>query len=166
MTGDSLESLVYAWDQDEETAAIVRDMKRTDGHVVETRVFLKPIFRWAKREPEKAYAYLLWVLQLHRGGDPSFGIPPQVSLQSNYAINTLITASQRCGRAREAQRAFALLEANAYTPDVFAYTALIDVLGRSNQALNAIDTYKTMQLSDVAPNIVTFTTVLRVLAMR
>ncbi|OQR81684.1 hypothetical protein THRCLA_11511 [Thraustotheca clavata] len=153
----------FSWANEEATRDIIRDLMSKDAPLVETRLLLKPIFRWAKREPEKAFAYVLWLLQLQKHGDGEIAAQPL--LQANYAINTLITASQRCGRAMEAQRAFDLLEEYDYTPDVFAYTALIDVLGRGQQADEALDTYKKMLSTDVQPNIVTFTTIIRVLSM-
>ncbi|KDO20553.1 hypothetical protein SPRG_13249 [Saprolegnia parasitica CBS 223.65] len=153
----------YAWADDEATADLVRDLASLETPTPETRLLLKPLFRWAKREPEKAYAYVLWLLQLHAAGDGD--IPAQPTIQANYAINTLITASQRCGKAMEAQRAFDLLALHGFTPDVFAYTALIDVLGRGQQADVGLAMYKQMLATDVQPNIVTFTTIIRVLAM-
>ncbi|OQR91057.1 hypothetical protein ACHHYP_05005 [Achlya hypogyna] len=153
----------YTWAEDEATRDIVADLRSPDVPAPETRLLLKPIFRWAKREPEKAYAYVLWLLRLREAGDGD--IPPQPTLQANYAVNTLITASQRCGKAMEAQRAFDLLAIHNFTPDVFAYTALIDVLGRGNQADVSLAMYKQMLATDVQPNIVTFTTMIRVLSM-
>ncbi|EQC28101.1 hypothetical protein SDRG_14193 [Saprolegnia diclina VS20] len=155
--------MMYAWAEDEATADLVRDLASLETPTPETRLLLKPIFRWAKREPEKAYAYVVWLLQLHETGDGD--IPAQPTIQANYAINTLITASQRCGKAMEAQRAFDLLGVHGFTPDVFAYTALIDVLGRGQQAEIGLAMYKQMLATDVQPNIVTFTTIIRVLAM-
>ncbi|RHY00680.1 hypothetical protein DYB36_003301, partial [Aphanomyces astaci] len=120
---------------------------------------------WAKREPEKAYEYVLWLLQLYTHGDADRHIDVQRTLQADYAINTLITASQRCGKSMEAERAFNFLRTHNFVPDVFAYTALIDVLGRGGQAEMALQRYDEMLRTPVEPNIVTFTTVLRVLAM-
>ncbi|ETW10457.1 hypothetical protein, variant 1 [Aphanomyces invadans] len=155
--------MAYRWEVDDATAAIVASLQSTT--TVETRVLLKPIFRWAKREPDKAYEYVLWLLELYTHGDPDRGINVQPTLQADYAINTLITASQRCGKAFEAERAFTFLPTHNFVPDVFAYTALIDVLGRCGQAEKALQRYDDMLRTPVQPNIVTFTTVLRVLAM-
>ncbi|RHY72561.1 hypothetical protein DYB38_012974, partial [Aphanomyces astaci] len=155
--------MAYRWEDDDATAAIVASLQSTA--TVETRVLLKPIFRWAKREPEKAYEYVLWLLQLYTHGDADRHIDVQRTLQADYAINTLITASQRCGKSMEAERAFNFLRTHNFVPDVFAYTALIDVLGRGGQAEMALQRYDEMLRTPVEPNIVTFTTVLRVLAM-
>ncbi|CAK4658534.1 hypothetical protein LEN26_020454 [Aphanomyces euteiches] len=154
----------HRWEDDEVTRDIVAALQ--DGTTtVETRVLLKPIFRWAKREPEKAHDYVRWLLVLYTHGDPSRNISVQPTLQADYAINTLITASQRCGKGFEAERAFNFLPEFEFVPDVFAYTALIDVLGRCGQADMALQRYQEMLRSSVEPNIVTFTTVLRVLGM-
>ncbi|KAF0700049.1 Aste57867_9435 [Aphanomyces stellatus] len=155
--------MTYPWEDDEATKETVAAMQ--GGATVETRVLLKPIFRWAKREPEKAHAYVVWLLQLYTHGDSARAIAAQPTLQADYAINTLITASQRCGKAVEAERAFSFLSAHNFVPDVFAFTALIDVLGRCGRAEIALARYNEMLETGVEPNIVTFTTVLRVLAM-
>ena len=152
------------WESDEGTREIVKALQ--SGATVETRFLLKPIFRWAKREPEKAHDYVVWLLQLYTQGDASLAINVQATIQADYVINTLITASQRCGKAFEAQRAFDFLAPLNLVPDVFAATALIDVLGRCGQADAAIKHYKAMLSMSVEPNIVTFTTIIRVLASR
>ncbi|RLO00208.1 hypothetical protein DYB28_007600, partial [Aphanomyces astaci] len=108
---------------------------------------------WAKREPEKAYEYVLWLLQLYTHGDADRHIDVQRTLQADYAINTLITASQRCGKSMEAERAFNFLRTYNFVPDVFAYTALIDVLGRGGQAEMALQRYDEMLRTPVEPNI-------------
>jgi pentatricopeptide repeat protein len=82
---------------------------------------------------EKAFAFVAWMEQLARIGDPLLSISSQPQLEPTYAINTILTCAQRAKSAPEAQRAFDMLAAWGHAPDVFAYTALIDVLAMNRQ---------------------------------
>lgn len=158
----------WAWDADELTQEIVARLQR--GERLETRQFLKPVFRcdwpndWSrwinwltgrgcrwmkigihkdgKRDNDavdKAFAYVDWLVQLAAAGDDALGIAALPDLQPSYALNTIVTASQRAGSLKEAARAFNLLEKYGYEPDVFTYTALIDVTARSGDVQGAIE---------------------------
>ena len=70
-------------------------------------------------------------MQLATEGDRTRNIPKLPLLQPSYALNTIVTASQRAGSVKDAQRAFDVLKRHGYSPDVFTYTALIDVVARN-----------------------------------
>ncbi|GLE00448.1 hypothetical protein PINS_up009205 [Pythium insidiosum] len=162
--------IAYVWERDELTQDLVSELQ--SGVVVETRAFLRPIFKWMKtgirkngqkqNEPiEKAFAFVHWMVQLTREGDAARGIPRLERLQPSYALNTIVTSSQRAGSLPEAQRAFDLLHEYGYEPDVFTYTALIDVIARNHDIRGAIKRYEEMRLTKSKPNIVTITTMIR-----
>ncbi|KAJ0412488.1 hypothetical protein ATCC90586_006855 [Pythium insidiosum] len=114
------------------------------------------------QEPiEKAFAFVDWMVQLTRDGDAGRGIPRLERLQPSYALNTIVTSSQRAGSLPEAQRAFDLLHKYGYEPDVFTYTALIDVIARNNDVRGAMKRYEEMRSTKSRPNIVTITTIIR-----
>lgn len=87
---------------------------------------------------EKAFAFVDWMVQLATEGDADLGVPALPHVQPSYALNTIVTASQRAGSLSEAERAFDLLLKYGYEPDVFTYTALIDVTARSGDVGAAI----------------------------
>lgn len=87
---------------------------------------------------EKAFAFVDWLVRLTTEGDADLGIAALPAVQPNYALNTIVTASQRAGSLEEAERAFDLLVKHGYEPDVFTYTALIDVTARSGDVRAAI----------------------------
>lgn len=140
----------YRWEEDEVSGPLLRQLLTAEDYSSwETRAFLRPIFRWMKvglrkdgsREDaavEKAFAFVEWLVLLATQGDSTRGIPQLPMLQPSYALNTIVTASQRAGSVREAQRAFDLLEVHGYQPDVFTYTALIDVIARNGDLPAAI----------------------------
>lgn len=157
----------WCWESEEFTSAIVAQLQR--GDVLETRAFLKPIFRYEKlilsiyttsalivllllvlciscmkhgihkngeRDDEMiemAFAFAEWMVTLSTTGDPARQLAPMPDLQPSYALNTIVTASQRAGSKAEAQRAFQRLLDHGYEPDVFTYTALIDVIARCGE---------------------------------
>ncbi|CAI5743035.1 unnamed protein product [Hyaloperonospora brassicae] len=161
------------WEEDEVAGPLLRKLLATDDHSsLETRAFLRPIFRWTKiglhkdgtREDgaiERAFAFVEWLVQLATEGDKTRSIPKLPSLQPSYALNTIVTASQRAGSVKDAQRAFDVLKRHGYSPDVFTYTALIDVVARNGDLPAATKIYEEMQLSTSKPNIVTYTTLIR-----
>jgi pentatricopeptide repeat protein len=87
---------------------------------------------------EKAFAFVDWMVQLTTEGDAFLEVPALPHVQPSYALNTIVTASQRAGSLEEAERAFELLLKYGYEPDVFTYTALIDVTARSGDVSAAI----------------------------
>lgn len=164
----------YIWEEDPVSGPLVRKLVTAPGDYSswETRVFLRPIFRWMKvglhkdgsrdkEAIERAFAYVEWLVLLASKGDVSRNIPQLPMLQPSYALNTIITASQRAGSVKEAQRAFDLLEVHGYQPDVFTYTALIDVIARSGDLPAAIKRYEEMRFTTSKPNVVTYTTLIR-----
>ncbi|KUF93617.1 serine/threonine-protein kinase drkD [Phytophthora nicotianae] len=166
------------WEEDEVCGSLVRKLLDAgdDYSSWETRVFLRPIFRWMKtglhkdgsREDEAiehAFAFVEWLVLLATQGDISRNIPKLPMLQPSYALNTIVTASQRAGSVKEAQRAFDLLEVHGYQPDVFTYTALIDVIARNGDLPAAIEKYEEMRLSTSKPNVVTYTTLIRAVGL-
>ncbi|UIZ29288.1 hypothetical protein KXD40_003318 [Peronospora effusa] len=173
----STKRCTYRWEKDEVSGPLLRKLLIADDYSTwETRAFLRPIFKWMKvglhkdgsRENEaieRAFAYVEWLVQLATQGDETRNIPKLPTLQPSYALNTIVTASQRAGSVREAQRAFDLLEMHGYPPDVFTYTALIDVMARNGDMLGAIKKYEEMRLSTSKPNIVTYTTLIRAVGM-
>lgn len=107
------------------------------------------LFRWmkigvhkdGKRDEEaieKAFAFVDWLVLLSTEGDTELGIARMPDLQPSYALNTIVTASQRAGSLQEATRAFDLILQYGYDPDVFTYTALIDITARSGDVPGAI----------------------------
>ena len=141
----------YRWEEDDVSGPLLHQLLATDDYSTwETRAFLRPIFRWMKvglhkdgsREDEaieRAFAYVEWLVQLATQGDATRNIPKLAALEPSYALNTIVTASQRAGSVREAQRAFELLKLHGYPPDVFTYTALIDVIARNGDMLGAVE---------------------------
>jgi pentatricopeptide repeat protein len=87
---------------------------------------------------EKTFAYIEWMVQLSTNGDKECSIDPLPNIQPSYALNTVLTSSQRAGQVKVALRAFEMLVAYGYEPDVFAYTALIDVTARTGDVEAAI----------------------------
>jgi hypothetical protein len=88
---------------------------------------------------EKAFAFVAWMEQLKCEGDTRMGIAPQPQLDATYALNTIVTSAQRASSRAEAERAVTMLKMFGYTPDVFAYTALIDVVARSRDVRSAFE---------------------------
>ncbi|CAH0521294.1 unnamed protein product [Peronospora belbahrii] len=168
---------MYRWEEDEVSGPLLRKLLGTDDYSTwGTRAFLRPIFRWTKiglhkdgsRENEaieRAFAFVEWLVQLATEGDKTRNIPRLIALQPSYALNTIVTASQRAGSVQEAQRAFELLERYGYQPDVFTYTALIDVMARNGDFMGAFKKYEEMRLSTSKPNIVTHTTLIRAVGL-
>jgi hypothetical protein len=140
----------YRWEDDDVSGPLLAKLLAADNFTAwETRAFLRPIFRWMKtglhkdgsRDDaaiERAFAFVEWLVLLATEGDEARGLPKLPTLQPSYALNTIVTASQRAGSVREAQRAFDLLEVHGYQPDVFTYTALIDVIARNGDLPAAI----------------------------
>ncbi|KAL4133508.1 hypothetical protein PRIC2_003825 [Phytophthora ramorum] len=167
----------YRWEDDAVSGPLLRQLQAAeDFSAWETRAFLRPIFRWMKsglhkdgsRDAEaidKAFAFVEWLVLLATRGDEARCIPKLPMLQPSYALNTIVTASQRAGSVREAQRAFDLLAEHGYQPDVFTYTALIDVIARNGDLPAAIRKYEEMRLSSSKPNVVTYTTLVRAVGL-
>ncbi|TYZ67111.1 hypothetical protein PybrP1_006722 [[Pythium] brassicae (nom. inval.)] len=160
----------WRWEDDDFTRDIVEQLQR--GEALETRAFLRPIFRWMKHGVHKngardaamieaAFAFVAWMVQLSTAGDAARGLAAMPELQPSYALNTIVTASQRAGSRVDAERAFRLLLAHGYEPDVFTYTALIDVMSRTGDVSAAMEMYAHMRTTKSRPNIVTFTTLIR-----
>uniref|UniRef100_K3WMK1 3'-5' exonuclease domain-containing protein n=1 Tax=Globisporangium ultimum (strain ATCC 200006 / CBS 805.95 / DAOM BR144) TaxID=431595 RepID=K3WMK1_GLOUD len=163
----------WCWEHEEPTRTIVHQLQ--SGQSLETRAFLKPIFRWMKHGirkngdkdtemVDKAFAFAEWMVQLQTIGDAEREIPVLEKLQPSYALNTIVTASQRVGSMPDALRAFDLLNKHGYEPDVFTHTALIDVIARNGDVPAAIKRYEAMRETKSRPNIVTYTTLIRSIA--
>ncbi|KAG6574443.1 uncharacterized protein IUM83_07039 [Phytophthora cinnamomi] len=175
--GKTMSTKEYRWEVDEVSGPLLRQLLAAEDYSSwETRAFLRPIFRWMKlglhkdgsREDaaiERAFAFVEWLVLLATRGDDARGIPRLPMLQPSYALNTIVTASQRAGSVREAQRAFDLLEVHGYQPDVFTYTALIDVIARNGDLPAAIKKYEEMRMSTSKPNVVTYTTLVRAVGL-
>ncbi|KAL3667032.1 hypothetical protein V7S43_007975 [Phytophthora oleae] len=167
----------YRWEDDKVSGPLLRKLLDAEDYSSwETRAFLRPIFRWMKvglhkdgsRENEaieRAFAFVEWLALLATEGDAGRSIPKLPMLQPSYALNTIVTASQRAGSVKEAQRAFDLLKEHGHQPDVFTYTALIDVIARTGDLLAAIEKYEEMRLSTSKPNVVTYTTLVRAVGL-
>ncbi|TMW62645.1 hypothetical protein Poli38472_005263 [Pythium oligandrum] len=173
MTDEVGDAKRWAWESDALTKDIVHVLQ--NGEACDTRDFLKPLFKWMKAGVrkhgqtdktlvEKAFAFVDWMVLVSKEGDIERGIPKLDALQPAYALNTLVTSSQRAGSLPEAQRAFDLLVEYGYEPDVFTYTALIDVLARNQDVRGAIVKYEEMKQTKTKPNIVTFTTIIRAIS--
>ncbi|CAM9147549.1 unnamed protein product [Phaeothamnion confervicola] len=144
------------------------------GENVETKAFLKPIFKFLQRgqtsqnDVEMAFCYVSWLAQLADIGDPTRNLPPQPHLQPAYAFNTLVTCCQRGRRRESACRAYAEMLRRGYRPEFFVHTAMIDVLSRLGDPVAALQVYDWMKRSpeaaEVRPNVVTFATTIRVAA--
>lgn len=86
-------------------------------------------------------------------------------LQPGHAFNTIITMSQRNNADDYARRAYRDMIKYGYGLDVFASTALLDVVGRNGDPEESFRIYDEMIRSDVAkPNIVTLVTIIRITA--
>lgn len=100
-------------------------------------------------------------------GDDRIGIKKQSSLQSKYALNTLITMSQRNNNADHAFKAYNMMLKFEIKPDVFTLTALLDVVGRSKLEIygltRALSIFNEMLSNKKClPNVVTFVTMCRI----
>jgi hypothetical protein len=142
--------------------------KLKNGAEVESREYLRPIFRWTKAasksyDVEKAFRFTNWMIELSKIGCEVHNLPPQRHLNPQYALNALITMAQRSSDAKFAMRAFEALNTHGYCPDVFTFTALLDVVGRNEDygVKVALEIYQVMLNSRSQPNIVTFVTMLR-----
>ena len=158
------------WEKDSFSAILLQRLR--DGLYVDSREYLKPIFRWMKPgtkyyDIERAFQFANWLVQVSTDGSTALGIPIQSHLIPQYAFNAMITMSQRSSDAPAALRAFAVLREHNYCPDVFSYTALLDVVGRKQKLgiMDALDIYREMLTSRSLPNIVTFVTMLRLIGM-
>lgn len=162
----------FRWDLDELTKALISRLQNSNVGV-ETREFLGPIYKWTKVGSKlysiaKAFAFTKWMIQLKMNGDPLLNIPVQSSIDPKFAINTIITMSQRANKPNDAQQAYALIKSHNMIPDVFTVTALLDVVGRSSIEgfYLALDIYKTDMIASsdhrCLPNVVTFVTLLRI----
>ncbi|CAM9141067.1 unnamed protein product, partial [Choristocarpus tenellus] len=149
------------------------------GEVVETKAFLRPIFKWCKkgggkdnRNIDQAFFYAEWLAALSKDGDVSLGLPAQPHLRPSYAFNAIITACQRSKADKHAKRAYVSMLRHGHSPDVFTHTALIDVLGRAGDLKGALRVYSFMKNSPAAtetepglgvrPNAITYATAIRV----
>lgn len=158
------------WLRDALTAALLERLQ--SGAVVESREYLKPIFRWMKPAGKsynvnKAFDFADWMIHITTSNCESLGISTQPHLSPQYAYNTLITMSQRGSDAASALRAFNCLKRHSFSPDVFSYTALLDVVGRKSNLgiVQALEIYDEMLTSRNYPNIVTQVTMMRLVGM-
>lgn len=139
----------------------------TSGKLVDTREFLKPIYRWMKNgsrsfDLDKTFSFAEWVVCLALFGDDNLGISKQAHLQPKYVYNTIITMSQRNNCLESALRAYYEIGRHNFDPDVFTMTALIDIVGRNGQYNVVAEIYgKMIQSHNCLPNVVTFVTMIR-----
>ncbi|TMW69481.1 hypothetical protein Poli38472_001637 [Pythium oligandrum] len=170
MTRQQDDTPLWRWDEEEATQELVRALQ--SGTKAETRMFLRIVLKWMKIglkkdgnkdqvSIEKAFALVDWMVRVSTEGDTRLNIEKQDGLQPNQALHSILTASRRTGSAFESQRAFDLMLAYGFTPDVVAYTTLIDVLARSVDTHGALQVYNSMRDSkNPQPNVVTFSTVI------
>ena len=162
------------WENDVTTTNLIRKLQ--SGLIIETRESLAPIYKWTKVDnklysTEKAFKFAEWIIFIQKHADDRLGVPCQSSIEPKFAINTIITMSQRANKPEDAQRAYALLKAHNMIPDVFTVTALLDVVGRSAIAgfHKALDIYGEDMLNGAQfrclPNVVTFVTLLRIVGL-
>eukprot|EP01041_Mallomonas_annulata_P004642 gene4642-9210_t len=157
-------STEFDWSTDTLSQPIVKKLQ--DGVLVETREFLKPIFRWTKLgnkqyNVNKAFSFVEWMIYLTGNSDTSLSISQQKHLQPKYAFNTIVTMSQRAGRPDHALKAYKQMLHYKYEPDVFTLTALLDVVGRKGSLEHALEIYDFMMSSErTLPNIVSFVTMI------
>lgn len=135
---------------------------------VETRDFLRPIFKWLKAgnkhyNPDKAFLYVEWMIEIRDNGDDTLAITRQPHIQPKYAYNTIVTMCQRNSDHSNAMRAYHCMIQYSFDPDVFTMTALLDVIGRNGLFQEAMKLYQSMiESEDNLPNVVTFVTLIRV----
>jgi hypothetical protein len=92
------------------------------GSSIDTREALRPIFKWTRgtakhRDFDKAFRYVTWMRQLYASGSPALGIKAQPQLQVVYALNSIVTASQKASDAVSALRAYEELRRYKFTID-------------------------------------------------
>ena len=157
---------LYEWATEPLTKDLIEQCKQNIN--CDTKVFFRPIFKWLKitskhYDAEKCFAYVSWLLQLQVEGDAALSIATQSQLQPKNAYNIIINLSQRNNTANYALRAYDCMLKFGFEPDVFSYTALIVVLGRSGQFDKALDIYHIMlHHSREKPNVVTYTSLIRI----
>jgi hypothetical protein len=125
----------FDWGREELCKGLLCRLQSNDASV-ETRDFLKPIFKWTKfgnrnYDVEKAFCFAEWMTLLNIVGDTKRGFPRMPHLQPKYALNTLVTMGQRSSSVEIATRAYEAIKRHKYDPDVFTLTALMDVVGRA-----------------------------------
>ena len=80
------------------------------GDSLETRDFLRPIFKWCKSSKEatfdKCFEFATLIETLSSVGIQQLNIPPQHHVHPVYMYNTIIVCSQRAGNYSAARRAF------------------------------------------------------------
>mmetsp|Transcript_28704 Transcript_28704/g.48430 ORF Transcript_28704/g.48430 Transcript_28704/m.48430 type:complete len:719 (-) Transcript_28704:2133-4289(-) len=154
-------------DPNNSCADLVQRLKA--GGTVESRDFLRPIFKWLKHssrhfDASKAFSFLEWMTSLRELGDSSLGLPPMPHLQPKYGYNTIVTMSQRNDSKLTAMRAYECMLARNDEIDVFTYTSLLDVIGRNGHFDDALAMYEKMRAGKNQPNVVTYITLIRVLS--
>ena len=81
-----------------------------------------------------------------------------------YGYNTIVTMSQRNDWKETALRAYECMISRGDEIDVFTYTSLLDVIGRNGHFDDSLSIYNKMRTGKNQPNVVTFITLIRVLA--
>ena len=155
------------WENDPLTSGIVQQLQ--SGIKLETREYLRPIFRWNKiggkfYDVAKSFEFAEWMVTLSKFGDFRLSIQPQQNLVPKYAYNTIITMCQRNNAIDHAERAYEIMNFHRFEPDVFTLTALIDVIGRHREIEKSVSIFESMLSSNhTLPNIVTFITLFRLI---
>ena len=176
------------WEDDILTKDIINRLK--ENELIDSREFLRPIFKWTKVNTKnyninKAFEFANYMVKLSQEGDSDRNILIQTSLQPVFAYNTLILMAQRISEPYYAMIAFNEMKRNKYDIDVFTLTALLDVIGRSNnvnyglikslhifydmlQSSNNIDSNSNNNNNNrkLRPNVVTFVTLMRLIGKR
>lgn len=138
-----MSSNLYRWEDDPICAELIikfQNIKEgNENNEFESKDYLRPIFKWTKRggksfDINRANSYCKWLVMISRYGDKDRNILPMKNIQAKYAFNILITMAQRRGSAQDAFSAYLLLKEYGYDSDTFTLTALIDVIGRSENS--------------------------------
>ena len=171
------------WNDEYLTKDLISRLQGSD--TVDSREFLRPIFKWTKANTknfniEKAFEFAKYMVKLSKEGDNDLKIPIQHSIQPLYAYNTLVLMAQRISEPKYAMKAFNEMKIQQYDIDVFTLTALLDVVGRSNDTTNYglakslqifYDMLKSSNIDEdnnrkLRPNVVTFVTLMRLIGKK
>lgn len=174
---------MYNWENEILTKDIINRLKNGQNEI-DSREYLRPIFKWTKLntknyDVDKAFEFASYMVKLSKIGDEDKSIPIQKTLQPLFAYNTLVLMSQRISAPYYAMKAFNEMKKNEYDIDVFTLTALLDVIGRSNEKEYGLSKslaifYEMLETSKydsdnnkkLRPNVVTFVTLMRLIGKK
>ena len=118
----------FLWECDLFVKPLIIRLKTENN--IESKDFLKPIFRWLKQSgsyynPEKAFMFINWMINLQTNGDVRLELSPRPNIQIKYALNVIVTMGQRYNIPSSSIRAYEFMLEKSIEPDVFTYTALM-----------------------------------------